>query len=194
MSVTQAGSAPSVYFFGLPGAGKTHCGEVLKQSFGYDFHDADGWLPQDLKDSLSRGKGFTEEQRDRYAEEISKRISEVKQSEARLAREENRPARPLAIAQATFKQRHRDLIRRVHPDLVFVWVQANENSRVRRLRDREGVVDVALGCRMARDFEAPSQEPHVVLVNDMDDEPIETAFMKMLREAMTSCMVEVTAS
>ncbi|CAE7368735.1 unnamed protein product [Symbiodinium natans] len=172
---------PNLFFFGLPGVGKTHCGEVLHQHFGYDFHDGDSWLPEDLKESLASGHGFTDEQRDRFAEEISRRISQVK-AEA---------ARPVAIAQATFKRRHRDLLRRAHPDLVFVWVQAGETSRVRRLRERDNVVDVALGSRMARDFEPPVDEKHVVLVNDLDDEPVEDAFRDMLHQAMMTRKIAV---
>ena len=186
-----ASGCPSLFFFGLPGVGKTHCGEVLRQGFGYDFHDGDSWLPDDLKESLARGHGFTDEQRDRYAEEIARRISEVKEAEAQLSSSEGRAARPIAIAQATFKQRHRDLIRRAHPDLVFVWVQAAENSRMRRLRERDSVVDVALGRRMTQDFEEPLGEKHVVLVNDLDDEPVEDAFRQMLRRAMMSRRVLV---
>ena len=183
----ESGGAPSLFFFGLPGVGKTHCGEVLHQDFGYDFHDGDSWLPEDLKESLATGHGFTDEQRDRFAEEISRSIFQAKAAEAELAAKEGRVRRPIAIAQATFKRRHRDLIRRAHPDLVFVWVQAAENSRMRRLRERDDVVDTALGSRMARDFEPPEHEKHVVLLNDLDDEPVEDASFA-LRFCVTSCM------
>ena len=185
------GAAPNLFFFGLPGVGKTHCGQVLRQCFGYSFHDGDSWLPADLKDSLQRGHGFTDEQRDRFAEEISCCISKAKVAEAQQAAEEGRAARPVAIAQATFKQRHRDLIRKAHPDMVFVWVQAAEKSRMRRLRERDSVVDVALGGRMASDFEPPVDETHVVLVNDLDDEPVEDAFRDMLHQAMMSQAIVV---
>ena len=187
----ESGGAPSLFFFGLPGVGKTHCGEVLHQDFGYDFHDGDSWLPEDLKESLANGHGFTDEQRDRFAEEISRSIFQAKAAEAELAAKEGRVRRPIAIAQATFKRRHRDLIRRAHPDLIFVWVQAAENSRMRRLRERDHVVDTALGSRMARDFEPPEHEKHVVLLNDLDDEPVEDAFRNMLDQAMRTRKIAV---
>ncbi|CAE8612543.1 unnamed protein product [Polarella glacialis] len=158
-----------VYFFGLPGAGKSHCGRLAEQELGYHFHDGDAWLPEDLKASLARGEGFTPEQRDRYAEAIVEQIAEAKAVEAAARCE---AARPIAIAQATFKRRHRNMIRAVHPDLVFVWVQSGEQARLTRLRERNHLVDEELGVRMARDFEPPQDgEECLVLQNGVGEDP-----------------------
>ena len=42
------------------------------QDLGYLFHDGDGWLPMDLRQSLRQGRGFTEEQRDRFVQDGSR--------------------------------------------------------------------------------------------------------------------------
>ena len=44
---------------------------------------------------------------------------------------------------------------------------------------------------MARDFEPPEHEKHVVLLNDLDDEPVEDAFRNMLDQAMRTRKIAV---
>merc|ERR1711971_157626 len=101
---------------------------------------------------LANGHGFTDEQRQRFAGEIALRMTE-----ARAAEEEFRgaDARPIAVAQALFKRRDRDVIRCFHPDVRFVWIRADQETRVRRLRAGANLVDDTLGDRMTRDFEPP---------------------------------------
>ncbi|CAJ1394553.1 unnamed protein product [Effrenium voratum] len=180
--IAAAAELPDLYFFGLPGVGKSFCGEAL-QDLGYLFHDGDGWLPMDLRQSLREGRGFTEEQRDRFVQDIIERIGAVKTEEAAAAAAENRPARPLCVAQATFKQRHRDQLRAAHPSLQMVWVQADEEQRWARLRSRVGGVDEVLGRQMAADFELPTEaERHVVFCNDWREEDKELSQAGMWRK------------
>mmetsp|Transcript_38187 Transcript_38187/g.75726 ORF Transcript_38187/g.75726 Transcript_38187/m.75726 type:complete len:197 (+) Transcript_38187:52-642(+) len=147
-----------LFFFGLPGAGKSFCGRLMEREFGYRFHEGDAWLPEDLRASLRRGQGFTPEQRDRFAAAIADRIDEAKLSELRSL-----TPRPLAVAQAVFKRRHRDIIRKRHPEAKFVWVRSDD-VRFERLAARGNLVDVDLGRRMASDFEPPSEDEvlHVI--------------------------------
>lgn len=154
---------PLLYVFGLPGAGKTFLGKVLEREVGYRFLEGDTWLPEDLRASLRRGEGFTPEQRDRFAQVIAERIQEARCQESERATK----ARPLAVAQATFKRRHRDMIRRFHSDVQFVWVQCEEETRLSRLSLGGNLVDVDLGRRMALDFEPPDADERVIsLRND----------------------------
>ena len=55
------------YLFGLPATGKSHIGRMLENN-GFQYYDADKWLPMILLESLKQGNGFTPEQRDRYYE------------------------------------------------------------------------------------------------------------------------------
>eukprot|EP00438_Fugacium_kawagutii_P011310 Skav205065 [mRNA] locus=scaffold142:320857:323888:+ [translate_table: standard] len=82
---------PNIFLFGLPGVGKTFCGESLARQLGYCFHDGDQWLPDDLRESLKKGtdvagQGFTEHQRDRYVAEIARCIGAAKDLERREVR------------------------------------------------------------------------------------------------------------
>eukprot|EP00425_Heterocapsa_triquetra_P027233 CAMPEP_0195113614 /NCGR_PEP_ID=MMETSP0448-20130528/103149_1 /TAXON_ID=66468 /ORGANISM="Heterocapsa triquestra, Strain CCMP 448" /LENGTH=202 /DNA_ID=CAMNT_0040150575 /DNA_START=1 /DNA_END=609 /DNA_ORIENTATION=- len=162
MALEGGGSMPLLFFFGLPGAGKTHCGQLAARAMGYRFCDGDHWLPDDLRASLARGEGFTPTQRDRLATNVATRISHVRAAEGAAVAHGSR-ARPLAVAQATFKRRHRDMIRSAHPDVVFVWVRAAGGARQARLSAGQNLVDTDLGRRMALDFEPPTDDEHAAV-------------------------------
>ena len=149
--MAAAGSSlPLVYLFGLPGAGKNHVGELLRDGWGLEFADADEWLLDDMRDSLARGEGFTPEQRDRYYAEVASRIGALK--EVAVVRGDGRG---LAVAQATFKVQHRELIKAAHTEAQVWWVRADEQERMKRLQLGGNRVDETLGAKMLADFEAP---------------------------------------
>jgi len=145
--------APLVYLFGLPGAGKNYCGELLAAKLGYVFMDGDLWLPEDLSARLRRGEGFTELQREKYVHIIAQRIGEARDSEFATM---GAQARPIVVGQATFKRRHRDVIRSAHPHLVFLWIRTDDATRLERLGAGQNRVDVQLGRKMSLDFEPPA--------------------------------------
>ena len=89
------------YLFGLPATGKSHIGRMLENKFGFQYYDADKWLPNDLLESLKQGNGFTPEQRDRYYSHICDKITEI------ISQNNNKNKVPIVIAQATFKNKHR---------------------------------------------------------------------------------------
>ncbi|CAK0881236.1 unnamed protein product [Prorocentrum cordatum] len=158
---------PLVYFFGLPGAGKNHCGEMLAREFGYVFRDGDRWLPEDLRDSLARGQGFTPEQRDRYASTIAAQIARERDAESSWAREHARAPRPLAVAQATFKRKHRDLIH-ARPPRRHVLLGAGGRRHALRPPGPRGQPG-GRGPRqerMAKDFEPPGHDEAAAVVDN----------------------------
>mmetsp|Transcript_11479 Transcript_11479/g.25269 ORF Transcript_11479/g.25269 Transcript_11479/m.25269 type:complete len:200 (+) Transcript_11479:283-882(+) len=145
-------------FFGLPGSGKSHCAKLAEEELGYEFHEGDHWLPEDLKANLARGQGFDDEQRLRFANEVADKMASARS---------HPEARPLAVSQAVFQRRCRDAIRAKHPDVVFVWVRADTPSRQARLAKGGNLVDKALGQKMKNDFEEPAEdELHVLLTLD----------------------------
>ena len=148
-----------VYLFGPPACGKNHVGELLQTRLGYLFLDADDWLPEDLSSALRAGHGFTDEQRDRYYSHIQKCI---------LVAQEQSKGRPLAIAQATLKNRHRLSLLASLPGIQLWWICASEEARRERLSMGGNRVGVELGLQMAEGFEAPTHD-HAVVYNDGDD-------------------------
>ena len=136
-----------VYLFGAPASGKNYVGEQLRRHCGFEFHDADDWLPRDLLDSLQRGVTFTSAQRDRYYTLVcdratalldaarARRCGAVSSSSGGAAAP---PQIRIAIAQATFKNRHRELVLSRHPAAHLCWVRASAASVNRRLVERSG--------------------------------------------------------
>eukprot|EP00927_Polykrikos_kofoidii_P051743 TRINITY_DN45534_c0_g1_i1.p1 TRINITY_DN45534_c0_g1~~TRINITY_DN45534_c0_g1_i1.p1 ORF type:complete len:258 (+),score=35.25 TRINITY_DN45534_c0_g1_i1:219-992(+) len=174
----------NVFLFGLPGVGKTYVGHVLERHLGYKFLEGDQWLPADLRESLDRGLGFTQEQRDRFAaviaDEIGKARDQVEVESLRLGIED----RPLVIAQAVFKRRHRDVIRSAHPDMVFCWVRADEGTRMHRLASRGDVVTAELGRRMAQDFEPPGEDEQTIALHNEGAEGCDAELVEHLRRVL----------
>ena len=177
-----------IYLFGAPGSGKTHVGRALARRGAYEFHDADRWLPSDMVATLREGKAFTPAMRDRYYATVVAQIARLRAA---------RPGVCLAIAQATYKNRHRVRILEAFPDASLWLVSAPEALRVRRVAARgsggsggggrcgggerppsDGAVDLAEGSRAANiewirkhsaGFESPhGHHPYVELINDLE--------------------------
>ena len=171
-----------IYLFGKPGSGKNYVGEQLAAHCGFNFHDADNWLPADLLATLRSGATFSSAQRDRYYGIVCDRTAAL-MSEA-VARAGSSAPR-IAIAQATFKNRHRELVRARLPSARLCWVKASDASVARRLRRQRGTAattasgqdasatiadgsaaaDAAWCSKFSKGFEVPTH-PHAVYVND----------------------------
>ena len=52
--------------FGLPGAGKTFAGELLRDEFGFHFHESDDDIPEDYRLLVAAGHVVSDERRDDY--------------------------------------------------------------------------------------------------------------------------------
>lgn len=134
---------------GPPGAGKSTLGRHLQSANGFRFEDADHWLPRDMLVSLERGESFSPEQRDRFAAIIVERLKALKCHERR----------PLAIAQALLKSKHRALVRAAHPDMLFIRAHADSGELYRRLRQGGNLVDEHLGLKMNAQLEVDPNDP-----------------------------------
>ena len=169
------------YLFGLPATGKSHIGRMLENKFGFQYYDADKWLPNDLLESLKQGNGFTPEQRDRYYSHICDKITEI------ISQNNNKNKVPIVIAQATFKNKHRLHILKRFPYINLVWIQTSMEVRLKRLNQRNDTNDgkddgnndtttLAAGSKAAtaewcenndKKFEIPNDHiKHTVFVND----------------------------
>lgn len=143
-----------LYLFGLPAAGKNYVGHVLAETFGYTFYDGDLDLTPEMRDAVRDERPFSDAMRDRYYATLIERIAALRA---------DHPA--LAFGQATFKERHRRLIAAAFPDAVFVWVVADEATRLARLARGDNPVTVEYARRIAAFFEPPAH-PHYVIVNE----------------------------
>jgi len=140
-----------LFIYGPPGAGKSWIGALLEAQHGYRFEEGDAWLTNDMHESLRAGRGFTQEQRDYYAEVVAQRIGEVRAVETR----------PLVVAQAMLKRRSRRIIAEAHPGLLFVRAAAEPDVLACRLRRGGNLVDENLGAWMAAELEVDDTDPVV---------------------------------
>ncbi|KAJ8600377.1 hypothetical protein CTAYLR_000721 [Chrysophaeum taylorii] len=140
-----------LFLYGPPGAGKSTLGKYLAATHGFRFEDGDAWLPADMVASLARGEGFSPEQRDRFAQVIIERVGEALEEDPR----------PLVVAQALLKVRHRESIKKAHPSLLFVRVEADADELSRRLGRGDNLVDDNLGAAMRAQLEITSDDPVV---------------------------------
>jgi len=143
---------PSLFLYGLPGCGKSFVGRKLAE-MGYRFEEGDDWLTGDMRAALGQGEGFTPAQRDAYCERIIERVNALTNEEIYGKR------RPLAVAQAMFKRKHRRRIAEACPQICMMHVKCAEEARLNRLEAREGGIDAALGAKMRKDFEPSADDP-----------------------------------
>lgn len=165
---------------GPPGAGKSTLGRHLQSANGFRFEDGDHWLPSDMLVTLEKGCTFSHDQRDRFADIIVERLKALKRQEKR----------PLAIAQALLKSRHRALVRAAHPDMLFVRAHADSGELCRRLRQGGNLVDDHLGIKMNDLLEVDPQDPVV------DHGRPESVFLQLeaiLRDAGFECIAKDAA-
>jgi gluconate kinase len=155
------------YFFGVPGVGKSFCASLLSELTGIDWYEADSDLPADIVTTIERKIPFTDEQRDRLylhvGDQLLRKLSQGKK---------------LIVSQATFKERHRALLRARIPDLCFVWVRASPTTIERRLTERGGILAPDYGKSIAQFFESPP-ESDPSLWNDGDRENVIREFYRL---------------
>jgi gluconate kinase len=144
-----------IYLFGLPAAGKNYVGEVLAEEFGFHFHDADCDLTAEMHEAIRLGQSFTEAMRDRFYDVVIERIEEL------TVTHEN-----VAVAQATFKEKHRNRILERFPQALMVLVEADEAVRIERLQRGNNLITADYARQIAKHYEPPTCDCVVLENND----------------------------
>ncbi len=106
-----------------------------------------------MRDAVREERPFTDAMRDRFYAQLVQHVATLRLAQA-----------DLAVAQATFKERHRALVAAAFPDVVFVLVEAGEDVRLARLA-RGNPVTVAYARQIAAYFEPPAHA-HFVIRNE----------------------------
>ncbi len=145
-----------VFFFGLAGAGKTYCGNLVSAQLGYHCYDLDTDCTPEMRAAIAAGTPFTEQMRDDFFAIVTQRISDLKQKHPKLL-----------VMQAAYKARHRALVVSHHPGLRMVWVDAPDELITDRLQARGDAVSAQYASRIRANFEAPASG--LRLLNDVAD-------------------------
>lgn len=148
---------PNILFlFGLSGAGKTFCGQLISEHLGYFCYDLDRDCTPAMREAVALGHPFTEKMRDDFFLIVCQRIDELKREHPKLV-----------LMQAAYKERHRALIRGRHPEIEMVWIDAPDHLIQERLQTRGGGASAEYASRIRANFEPPVDS--LRLVNDVRD-------------------------
>lgn len=167
---TQPGSPrsalpPMVFLFGLAGAGKSYCGELLAARLGYECCNLDEHLTPAMQQAIAEKRSFTEEMRDEFFEVVRDVISQRVKA-----------GKPTIFFQAAYKERHRQMLKAAHPTLEFVCVTAPDDVIEQRLNTRGDWVGPGYAATIARNFE-PSAAWRVLLNDGASDDALVERFV-----------------
>jgi gluconate kinase len=147
--------------FGLPGAGKSFAGRLLRDRFGYYFHEADDDIPDDYKRAVAAGQVVDDDRRDTYHRRLLDRLAELQSAHPRLA-----------IAVPLLRDRHRRWIQERFPQAKFILVQCDHARWQARLDSRRThTVGLDYARKIISLYEPPTI-PHVLL-DDTAEGPAE---------------------
>ncbi|HEX8372407.1 MAG TPA: hypothetical protein VF585_06485 [Chthoniobacterales bacterium] len=160
-----------IMLFGQIGSGKTHIGSLLNSRFGIHFHDADHDLPPRIREAIEKQEPICDDMRDEFTEAIISRIKTLEATHEHFC-----------VAQALFKNRHREKVREAIPGLDFVWVKSTPMLISERLQQRTGHLATAYyGEIINPQFELPTI-PHQVIENAGDDSLLESRISHVLAQ------------
>ena len=118
-----------LYLYGLPAVGKNFIGEILKKKHKFFFQDADQYLTDEMKEKLRMGQHFTIEEVEYYHEIIAYKLIQIKLK-----------YKNIVVSQASLFQKHRNIVKSLNPEVVFVHVAANLETILERIKKRKGDV------------------------------------------------------
>lgn len=154
---------------GLCGSGKSYIGEILRRRAGFHWYEADDDLTPAMRRAISRAESFTEAMRDEFFERVYRRIVE-----------QSRLHPYVVVTQATYKRRHRELLKRI-PGLEIVWVRSPLAKIVERLNGTEGLLNAEYAQAIERHFEQPDGNT-LTIVNDEGEEKIVAQLMALFEQ------------
>jgi gluconate kinase len=154
---TSGDNLPALlFFFGLAGAGKTFCGNLISARLGYHCYDLDSDCTPVMRAAIAEGSPFTDAMRDDFFEIVSRRIGELKERYSKVL-----------VMQAAYKERHRAWVASKHPGVALVWVDAPDELIAQRLQARGDAVSAEYATKIRANFQPPSGGPR--LINDVTD-------------------------
>ncbi len=136
-----------IILFGLPGAGKSFVGALLRDEFGFHFHESDDDIPEDYRRLVAAGQVVSDERRDDYHRHLLDRIAALAEAHPRLA-----------VAVPLLRQKHREWIQARFPHATFVLVQVAAELWPARLARRTHTVSADYARRILPLYEPPALE------------------------------------
>ncbi len=152
----------AVFLFGLSGAGKSYCGELLSRRLGFSCVELDQHLTAAMKLAIHEKRSFTDEMRDEYFSIIKGVVQSRIESGGRFI-----------FVQGAYRERHRRFLKTEIPSLEFVCVSAPSGLIQQRLSARGDWVGPEYAAAIAKNFEHPAGTRELVNDGASDDELVE---------------------
>lgn len=162
--------------FGLPGAGKSYAGEVLRSHFGFHFHEADDDIPDDYRQQVLAGRVVGEPMRDAYHRHLLDRLAELQLAHPRLA-----------VAAPLLRDLHRRWIRERFPSAIFILVQCSQGLWEARLGARAHTISLDYARKVAGLYEPPSLDHFTVDDSADGSDAMRQQIAGILAQAGTEC-------
>ncbi len=145
--------------FGLPGAGKTYVGNVLKKYFNFYVYEGDKELPIDMKRVLKSRGDITDKMRDEFFYRLSTKIQELQKKHSKLV-----------ITQTYIKEKYRKRLLNEVPLAKFIFIETKTEIREKRLQKRkEFPIDLEYARKMSELFDPPKIS-HSIITNSEEGE------------------------
>jgi gluconokinase len=146
-----------VIVMGVAGSGKTTVGQLLAQSLGWEFHDADDLHPRSNREKMHNGIALTDDDRRPWLEAAHAQIEQCLAGRVGAV-----------VACSALKQWYRDLLVVNRAEVRLVYLKGERTFIEARLASRHGhFFDREL---LASQFEA-LEEPRDAIVEDISREP-----------------------
>ena len=140
-----------IVLFGLPGAGKSYVGRLLRDEFGYYLHEADDDIPADYKRDVAAGQVVSDARRDAYHRLLVECVAALRAAHPRLA-----------VAVPLLRDKHRHWLAERFPDAVFILVTCAAGPWEARLAGRTHTVGLDYARKVVSLYEPPTL-PHATL-------------------------------
>jgi gluconate kinase len=158
--------------FGLPGAGKTYAGRLLRDDFGFHFHESDEDIPDDYRRLVQAGQVVSEERRDAFHRALLDRVEALWHVHPRLA-----------VAVPLLRHKHREWFRHRLPAARFLLVHCAPERWEARLAARTHTIGADYARKILPLYEPPALE-HFVLDDTEEGEVALRAQLRAIVEAI----------
>lgn len=118
--------AVAIVLMGVSGSGKTAVGQHLAEILNWPFFDGDDFHPAENISKMSKGIPLQDSDRGAWLSNLQV-----------LLTEEFKKDRPVILAASALKQKYREQLGKVHPNLTFVYLKGSHDLISSRMHERE---------------------------------------------------------
>jgi gluconokinase len=139
-----------LFLFGLAGSGKSYLANLIAKRYGYFNYEGDDDLTPSMKEAIRLGNSFSDQMRLEFFQVIAARILELSKVYPKIV-----------VSQGLYRNIHRKYLLDSIPNLKLVWVRANDDVVLKRIRSR-GVAGI--GEDYVRVIRANFEEPDFCVI------------------------------